>query len=513
MSNMQTVVNTKSGKVEGYYEDNLYVFRGIPYAEPPVGELRWMPPQPVKSWDGVRPAKEFGPIAPQNAMIGGPIVQVEQPKDEDCLFLNIWTPGPDDKKRPVMVWIHGGAFTIGSGSDPMYDNGSLADRGDIVLVTINYRLGMLGFLNLREVTGGRIPATGNEGLLDQVAALKWVKENIAAFGGDPGNVTIFGESAGGMSIGCLLAMPAAKGYFHKAILESGVGSTAGPLDQATNVARDFLKLIGIKSDDVEALRSLTVPQLLEVEMKLRVGAAGPGEASKITVTTPVIDGEVIPDIPTIVVREGAVRDVPLLLGSNLEEWKLFAIMQPGFDKIDDSEAENRLKDYIPAEHVSGLIETYRSAREKRGESASPADILSAIETDLMFRMPVLQLVEAQRVNNPSVYNYLFTWKSPVMGGVLGACHALEIGFVFGAYNDMFCGTGPDADKLSECIQEAWIAFARNGDPSCQAIGKWPAYGDRRMTMMLDKDCHVEEAPYEEERRAWDIMPNIYNVVL
>jgi len=513
MSDKQTIVNTKSGKVEGYFKDDLYVYKGIPYTAPPVGDLRWMPPQPVKPWDGVRMAKEFGPIAPQNAMIGGPIMQVEQAQDEDCLFLNIWTPGLDNEKRPVMVWIHGGAFTIGSGSDPMYDNPSLASRGNIVLVTINYRLGMLGFLNLKEATGGKIPATGNEGLLDQVAALKWVKENIAAFGGDPANVTVFGESAGGMSIGCLLGMPAAKGYFHKTILESGVGSTAVPLDQAVDTAKEFLKLMGIKSDDVKALRALTVPQLLEVEMKLRVGVAGPGEASKITATTPVIDGEVIPDIPTTVVKNGAMKDVPLLIGTNLEEWKLFAMMQPGIDKIDDAEVANRLKIFIAAEHVKELMDIYRSAREKRGVPATPADLLSAIQTDLMFRMPALQLVEAQRSNNTSVYNYLFTWKSPVMGGIMGACHALEIGFVFGGYDDMFCGSGPDADKLSECIQEAWIAFARTGDPSCKAIGKWNPYGDRRMTMILDKDCHVEEAPYEEERRAWDIMPNIYNVVL
>ena len=340
--NNQALVDTKSGKVEGYIQDNLYVFKGIPYAAPPVGELRWMPPQPVQPWDGVRPAKEFGPIAPQNEMVG-PIVQVAQKQDEDCLFLNIWTPGPDNAKRPVMVWIHGGAFTIGSGSDPMYDNGSLANRGNIVLVTINYRLGMLGFLNLKEVTGGKIPATGNEGLLDQVAALKWVKENIAAFGGDPDNVTIFGESAGGMSIGCLLAMPAAKGYYHKGILESGVGSTAGPLDQVVDTTKEFLKLVSLKGDDVTELRALPVKQLLEVEMKLRIAAAGPGEASKITVTTPVIDGEVLPDIPTKVVREGALKNVPLIIGSNLEEWKLFAMMQPDISKVDDAEVASRLK--------------------------------------------------------------------------------------------------------------------------------------------------------------------------
>jgi len=200
LSNQQAVVKTKAGRIEGSYEDGLCIFRGVPYAEPPLGDLRWMPPQPARPWDGVRPAKEFGPIAPQNLLVGGPIVHVEQPQDEDCLFLNIWTPGLDNARRPVMVWIHGGAFTLGSGSDAMYNNGLLSKRGNIVLVTINYRLGMLGFLRLKDVTGGKIPATGNEGLMDQVVALQWVRENIAAFGGDPANVTVFGESAGGMSI-------------------------------------------------------------------------------------------------------------------------------------------------------------------------------------------------------------------------------------------------------------------------------------------------------------------------
>ena len=203
----EAIVATKAGKIQGDYEDDLYVFRGVPYAAPPVGELRWLPPQPVKPWQGVRQAREFGAIAPQNPMPAGPIVKVEQPQDEDCLFLNIWTPGLDDKRRPVMVWIHGGAFTLGSGSDPMYTSGLLAKRGDIVLVTINYRLGMLGFLRLKDVTGGKIPATGNEGLMDQIAALKWVRDSIAEFGGDPANVTVFGDQdSSGEEVPCLFRL-------------------------------------------------------------------------------------------------------------------------------------------------------------------------------------------------------------------------------------------------------------------------------------------------------------------
>ena len=264
-------VNTSFGKVQGSYENGLYVFKGIPYAAPPVGELRWMPPAPHQPWDGVRPAVEFGAIAPQLPMSPLPGKErEEEPQSESCLFLNIWTPGLDDARRPVMVWIHGGAFSIGSGSETMYRGGKLAATGDIVLVTVNYRLGVLGFLNLNELTRGRIPATGNEGLLDQVAALKWVRDNIAAFGGDPGNVTIFGESAGAMSVACLMNMPAARGLFHKAILESPVGEIARPLVPSLRIAEEFLKIVGIRPQNDSALRALPVDTLLAAQQELAV---------------------------------------------------------------------------------------------------------------------------------------------------------------------------------------------------------------------------------------------------
>jgi para-nitrobenzyl esterase len=506
----QAIVKTKSGKVEGSYQEGLYVFRGIPYTTPPVGNLRWMPPQPIKPWDSVRPAREFRPIAPQNMMVGGPITQVAQPQDEDCLFLNIWTPGIDNARRPVMVWIHGGAFTIGSGSDAMYNNGVLARRGNLVFVTINYRLGMLGFLRLKDVTGGKIPATGNEGLMDQVAALKWVKDNVSAFGGDPANVTVFGESAGGMSIGCLMAMPSAKGYFHKGILESGAGGTVITLNDANTVAEGFLKALGVKGDYVAALRALKPKQLLDIEMKLRVQAAKAGEAMRITVTVPVVDRDIIPDVPNQAAIKGFAKDIPVIIGTNLEEWKLFGIMQPGMEKLDRAGMLKILESFLPAAQVPGLVASYEKIREKRGDTTAPFDFLSAMLSDIMFRVPALELVEAQRDNGQLAYNYLFTWKSPVMGGLMGACHALEIGFVFGTYDDMFCGSGPEADKLSRCIQDAWLAFTRTGDPSCECIGKWPVYGKERMTMLLGKECRMEPAPYEDERRAWQkVKPKIY----
>jgi para-nitrobenzyl esterase len=499
----KTLVEIASGKLRGSYEDGWYVFKGIPYAAPPVGERRWLPPQPYEPWQGVRPAREFGTVAPQNAPPGGPKIRIEQDQAEDCLYLNIWTPGLDNARRPVMVWIHGGGFNGGSGSDVSYEGGSLADHGDVVVVTINYRLGMLGFLNLDVITVGRIPATGNEGLLDQVAALKWVKENIAALGGDPGNVTVFGESAGAMSIGCLMVMPAARGYFHKAILESGTGSTAIPLDEAVNISARFLDIVGINGDDATALRELTAEQLLSAEMELRTAMAGPGEVAKMALAAPVIDGGIISDLPNRLARQGLSKDIPAIIGTNLDEWKLFGIFQPGINTIDEAEVVKRLSGAMSVENAEKLISVYRKARDERDGSVSPVELLAAINTDLMFRLPALELVAAQRDKGQLVYNYLFTWKSPVMGGTLGACHALEIGFVFGNYNDTFGGSGPEADRLSRCIQDAWTAFARTGNPSCPGLGEWPVYGKNRRTMILDNPCRVEEAPNEEERRAWE----------
>ena len=475
----------------------------MPYAAPPVGERRWLPPQPVEPWPGIRPAREYGTIAPQNVKPGGPKIRLEQEQAEDCLYLNIWTPGLDNARRPVMLWLHGGGFTGGSGSDALYEGGSLSARGGVVVVTINYRLGVLGFLNLDIITQGRIPATGNEALLDQLAALKWVKENIAAFGGDHGNVTVFGQSAGAMSIGCLMVMPAARGSFHKAILESGAGSVAVPLDQAVAVAARLLKTIGISPDNDRALRSLTVTQLLDAEMELRTAKAGPGKVAKISLTAPVIDGEIVPDLPNRLAQQGVSKEIPAIIGTNLDEWKLFGMMQPGIMDIGMAEVVRRLSGAMSIENAKSIVAAYREIREERGESVSPVERLAAINTDLMFRIPVIELVEAQRDNGQLVYNYLFTWKSQAVGGVLGACHVLEVGFVYGNYNDTFCGSGPEADRLSRCIQDAWTSFARSGDPSCSSLGKWPVYGKERLTMILDSTCRVEVAPYDNERRTWD----------
>jgi para-nitrobenzyl esterase len=504
---VKTVIEVAGGKVSGAYEKGIYSFKGIPYAAPPVGERRWLPPEKHKSWPGVLEARNFGPVAPQNTRetvtIKIPGFDVPETQSEDCLYLNIWTPGLGKGSRPVMVWIHGGAFTIGSGSQPVYRGDILASRGDVVVVTINYRLGLLGFLNLNEVTGGKIPATGNEGLLDQIAALQWVRDNISAFGGNPDNVTVFGESAGGISIGCLMAMPKARGLFHKAIMESGTGNMARPLVPCVETSKQFLEVTGINSDDVKGLRSLPVESILAAQQELTLKTPG-----GITPVAPVIDGKIIPKPPMEALRSGSAKEIPTLVGSNLEEWKLFALRQPETLNIDEEGLAKIIRSFTPARDVTRIIETYKRARAGREEPTGPLEIFSAVQTDVIFRVPAARTAEFQGRNGQAAYYYIFTWKSPAIGGALGACHALEIGFVFGTCDPVFCGAAPQAKQLSVKIQDGWLAFARSGNPTCKSLGEWPPYGEKRKTMLLGKECQVKEAPYEEERHAWDTIGEV-----
>jgi para-nitrobenzyl esterase len=493
------VVETRSGKVEGNYEDGLFVFKGIPYAAPPVGRMRWLPPEAPKPWRGVRPAHTFGFASLQNPDLLVPIKELrcQDPQNEDCLFLNIWTPGLDGSRRPVMVWIHGGGFIMGSGSQPLYRGNILAKRGNVVVVTLNYRLGMLGFLNLNEITGGKIPASGNEGLLDQVAALEWVRDSISRFGGDPDNVTIFGESAGSMSVSCLMTMPQARGLFHKAIMQSGAPNVVRPLASAVKVAERFLATLRLKNNDIAALRSVPAKRMLSVQAVVALKIGG------ITPVGPLVDGHVIRAKPIDQIRAGAASKIPLLCGATLEETKFFILIEPRARDINEFRLKKRVKRIAPSGNGGALIESYRLARTRRGMSTDPYEVLSAIQTDSMFRVPVIRVAEAQVRNKQAAYNYLFTWQSPFAGGSLGACHTLEIGFVFGTCLPDFCGAGPLADRLSRNIQDAWLAFARTGNPSCDAIGRWPQYGQERKTTILGEKCYVEEAPYDAERAVWD----------
>lgn len=505
---MEIIVETDSGKTEGYQQRGLYVFKGIPYAAAPVGEQRWLPPKAVKPWSGVRQSQSYAAIAPQMVAPQGVFNQrpTEEPQSEDCLYLNVWTPGLDDARRPVLFWIHGGGFTGGSGSQPAYKGSRLSARGDVVVVTINYRLGSLGFLNLDEMTGGKIPATGNEGLLDQIAAMKWVRSNIMAFGGNPENVTIFGESAGGMSIGCLLAVPQAKGLFHKAILQSGAANTAWPLGSAVKVAEQFLNILDLGPTDVDALRSLPVERLLAAQQELAPRMLASGLRMGMPLQ-PVIDSAILPALPLDAIKDGSASEIPIIVGSNLDEWKSLGMNDQELPELDEAGLLRRCKRLMPDEKAEALVATYREARARRGLSATPAELFSAIQTDQMFRIPAIHLAEAQQRQGQSAYNYIFTWSSPMLDGTLGAYHGLELGFLFGNYTEEYGGAGPAADALSGNMQDAWLAFAHNANPSCENLGKWPPYDDHRVTMLLGEECRVEKAPYDDERRAWGSVRN------
>jgi para-nitrobenzyl esterase len=501
---MGTRIETRYGRLEGREEAGIQVFRGIPYAKPPVGPLRFRAPEPPEPWSGVREAVAFATSAPQPSMaLPLPGMDVGA-MDEDCLYLNVYTPACDGARRPVLFWIHGGGFVIGSASQPVYDGAPLARRGDVVVVTINYRLGPLGFLFLEDLCPDLEGAVGNAGMRDQVAALEWVREHIAAFGGDPGNVTIFGESAGGMSVGTLLAAPSARGLFARAIPQSGAAHNVHTRDTATTVAEHFLEELGVPTADAaRSLRELPPDKLLDTHSQTVLKL---GTTLGLLPFQPLVDDAFLRQAPLEAVRGGAAAGVQLLTGSTRDEWKLFGFMDPGIAKLDESGLRKRLAGQV--DEPEPLIAAYRSGRT--GADAAPPALFFAIETDRVFRIPAIRLAEAQSVHQPGTFMYRFDWPSPAMGGALGACHAIELPFVFGLVDRpgaaLFSGGGPEAIGLSGRTMDAWIAFARSGDPSHADLpgGRWQAYEpEERSTMVLDAECAVELDPGSLERRAWD----------
>ena len=501
-----STVTTRYGKIAGEEQDGLYVFKGVPFAAPPVGPLRWLPPQPPASWNGVREAGGFGPTAPQNPSLLA-AMKTDGEQSEDCLYLNVWTPGADRARRPVMVWIHGGGFSTGGAAQSIYDGRTLARRGNVVVVTINYRLGPLGFLRLNDLTNGKIPSTGNEGVLDQIAALRWVRDNIAEFGGDPENVTVFGESAGGMSVGTLLAADSARGLFHKAIPQSGACNTGKPAEAANLTAERVLARLGLPAADSIAIRAAAPADLL----KGTLSSAGTPDRDLGMAYQPVVDGVLLSRTAIEMVANGSASGVAVMVGSNLEEWKLFSAFDPSTRELDRARLSARTRKRLTADLAEPLIAAYEAARARREAAIDPPELFAAIETDRVFRIPAVRLAEVHSRREPRVFNYLFTWQSPAMRGALGACHALELGFVFGTNHvegmTRFAGSGPTAEKLAREMQDAWLAFAHSGDPSCAGLGPWPAYTEeRRATMLFGATTIVEDAPLDDERRAWEKIP-------
>jgi len=510
---MQPVVEIELGRLRGARRGGVTLFRGIPYAAPPVGPRRLRPPEPPEPWGGVRDATRAGASAPQpRAALTGPLGGLMDGgrQSEDCLTLNVWTPGLDGERRPVLVWIHGGAFVFGSGSTPFYSGRRLAQRGAVV-VTLNYRLGALGFAHFGLLGVPGAEDMVNLGLQDQVAALRFVREHIAAFGGDPGNVTVFGESAGAMSVGTLLGTPAARPLFQRAILQSGAAHNVSGPERAARAADALLRELG--ATPRTALRTLAetpVEALLAAQHRATLAL---GIIHGTLPWQPAVDGRVIPRQPLDAIAAGEAAGIPLLIGTNRDEWKLFTLFDRRTRSLDADGLRRRLARVLPEKDEAGVgfgeraLELYRSARTGRGRSG-PLELWEAFQADRIFRYPAARLAELQAVHEPRTFKYLFDWAPRLGRQRIGACHALEIPFVFGTLRHpllrVLVGASGESLALSRTLRDAWISFARSGEPSSPALEAWSPYeGRERATMRLGPRCELVRAPLEEERRFWE----------
>lgn len=503
------VADIPAGQLQGALDDGVMCFKGIPYAAPPVGALRFKPPAKVAPWQGVRDATQFGARAWQNDAafnIAPAIREVfaeppAQPVNEDCLFLNVWTPALDDGgDRPVMVWLHGGAFISGSGASPWYDGANLARKGNVVVVTLNHRLGAFGYLHLAEIGGADYAQSGNVGMLDIVAALEWVRDNIEKFGGDPDNVTIFGESGGGAKSCMLLAMPSAQGLFHKAIVQSGPSVETMDAASATETARAVMKEAGVAS--VADLVVLPVEKLLAAQNAVlaRISALSFANRRK-QGFNPVIDGVVVPGGPFAPTAPAISKNIPLMIGTNKDEMNLFFGMAPWAENATDATLPDAARQFV-GDRTPDIVAAYRTADPK----ASARDLVLRIATDQSIRLPSLVIADRKVAQHGApVYVYLFTWATPVVQSKLGSCHALEIPFVFDNLDmTRLTGDAPTRGVLADAMSRAWIEFAYKDNPNHGGIPYWPAYNSAdRPTMIFDLQCRVENDPLGAERKAWE----------
>lgn len=496
------VVETSSGPVQGLIVDDVHTSKGIRYAAPPVGKLRFVPPQKPEKSSARIDATDFG--APCMQMASGstavptsdfnlqlktvfPTPSEMKRDNEDCLFLNVWAPATNKNKRPVMVWFHGGGYAYGSGSWPVYDGENLSRRGDVVVVTVNHRLNVFGYLHLAELLGDDFASSGNAGMLDLVMSLEWVRDNIASFGGDPNNVTIMGESGGGSKVSHLLAMPAAKGLFHKAIIQSGPGLTSTPASQASANAKKILEELEIENPEqqLEKLQLLPADQLVSA-------AAGAGAMR----FAPVVDGDVLPRHPFTPDAPKQSADIPILIGSNKDEMTIFQASEPWFGQF----TEEQLIEYA-AKVPNG--DALLSELRRIYPDYSPTHLRSAIDS-IRFTFGSQLLAERKAAQEAApVYMYFLTWETPVNHGVFKSPHTLDMPLMFDNVEKSVAlvGTGPDAQKMADLMSTAWINFARSGDPNTKELPRWQPYSaEKRSTMIFDLPPKVVNDPNGAIRR-------------
>ncbi|MCW8194665.1 carboxylesterase/lipase family protein [Proteobacteria bacterium 005FR1] len=496
------VVDTTSGPVQGLVVDDIHTFKGLRYAAPPIGELRFMPPQRPKKSTARIDATDFG--APCMQMASGSTAvptsdfglqlktvfptPTEMKRDnEDCLFLNVWTPATDKGKRPVMVWFHGGGYAYGSGAWPVYDGENLARRGDAVVVTVNHRLNVFGYLHLAELLGEDYASSGNVGMMDLVMSLQWVKDNIERFGGDPNNVTIMGESGGGSKVSHLLAMPSADGLFHKAIIQSGPGLTSTPQEQATANAKKVLAQLDIE----DAKKQREKLQLIPAEDLL--AAAATADAMRFG---PVVDGKVLPRHPFTPDAPEQSAEIPILIGTNKDEMTIFQASEPWFGNF----TEEQLIEYA-AKVPKG--KALLSELRRIYPDYSPTHLRSAIDSiRFTFGSQILAERKAAQKAAP-VYMYFLTWETPVSNGIFKSPHTLDMPLMFDNVEKSVAlvGTGLEAQEMADLMSEAWISFARSGNPNTKDLPKWTPYSaDERATMIFDLPPKMVKDPNGAIRR-------------
>jgi len=502
------VVRTKAGPVQGLVIGGVNHFKGIRYGKAPIGKLRFMPPQPAEPWTAIYDATDFG--APAMQLASGTTVDTTNdfgmqmhrvfttPSDikiqnEDCLFLNVWTPAPDGKKRPVMVWIHGGGFAYGSGSQPIYQGDGLAKFGDVVVVSVNHRLNVFGYLNLAEAMGPDYASSGTVGMQDLVLALQWVRDNAAAFGGDPGNVMIMGQSGGGQKVSILCAMPSAKGLFHKAAIQSGPNLALARPGPTAAAARRFLDALGVKPGDRAALEAIPAPVLIATAAKLGSGPGGGGAGG-----APIVDGIAIPRDPFTPDAPAVSADVPILIGWAKDEWTIFTAGEPWFGKMTEADLEARVKPM--GENGQKLLAAIRKAYP----SYSPTYLwVQMISVRVMQGSETLAERKAAQGRAPA-YVYTISWETPASGGIFKTPHTMEIPFMLYNFDRVraFVGPGPEPKHMADQIAGAWVAFARTGKPDHAGIPHWPAFNaTSRPVMDFNLKSKVVDDPLPGVRQA------------